>query len=94
MKKLISLILVLVVVGIAVADINPARRLARPLVNLPQESVDHSGLLGPWARVLMRFFAPSYEPVAPRYSAPPVIIPIPPVCTVACLRMPVQAIAQ
>jgi hypothetical protein len=93
MKKLISLIMLVAVVGIAVADVGPGRRMSRPMVNL-QQSVDQPGLLGPWVRVVLRFFSPSYRLVEPRYSAARQIVPVPPVCGVSCLRIPVQGIAQ
>ena len=94
MKKLISLILLLSVVGIAVADVQPGRRMSRPMVNLQQASLDQPGLLVPWVRVMLRFFALSYRLVEPRYSAGQEIVPVPPVCGVACLRIPVQGIAE
>ena len=93
MKKLISLIMLVAVVGIAVADVGPGRRMSRPMVNL-QQSVDQPSLLGPWARVMLRLFSPSYRLVEPQYSAAPRIVPVPPVCGVSCLRIPVQGIAQ
>jgi len=93
MKKLISLIMLVAVVGIAVADVGPGRRMSRPMVNL-QQSVDQPSLLGPWARVMLRLFAPALSQVHGRYSAPRQDVPIPPVCGAACLLLPVQGIAQ
>ena len=94
MKRLISLILVLALVGSAVAGIAPDRRFARPLGNLVLESVNRPGLLVTLAPIMQRFFAPSWGLVLPRYSAPPLIVPVPPVCAGACMRLPVQGIAQ
>ena len=94
MKKLVSLVLLLAVLGMSVASAAPAGWYARPLPNLQPASVTHPGLFAPWARVMLRVFAPSYSPVQPKYSAGPGIIPIPPVCGGACLRLPVQGIAR
>jgi hypothetical protein len=94
MKKLTSLVLLLAVFGMSVASAAPVGWYARPLPNLQPASVDQPGLLGPWARVMLRFFAPSLGLVWGKYSAPPGIIPNPPVCSGACLRMPVQGLAR
>jgi hypothetical protein len=94
MKKLISLVLLLAVFGMSVASAAPVGWYARPLPNLQPASVDQPGLLGPWARVMQRFFAPSVWQVFGRYSAPRQDVPIPPVCSAVCLRLPVQGIAR
>jgi hypothetical protein len=94
MKKPVSLIVLMAVIRIAVADVQSGRKLYRPLVNQQQESVDQPGMLKPWFGVMLRFFAPSYRQVEPKYSAAPPIIPVPPLCGLACLRIPVQGIAE
>ena len=94
MRKIISLVLLLAVFGVSVASAAPAGWYARPLPNMQPASVDQPGLLAPWARVLQRFFAPSVGQVFGRYSAPRQNVPVPPVCGVSCLRMPMQGIAQ
>ena len=94
MKRIISLVLVLAVFGMSVASAAPVGWYARPLPNLQPASVNHPGLFAPWARVMLRFFAPSYSLVQPRYSAGPGIIPNPPVCSGACLLLPMQGIAR
>jgi hypothetical protein len=94
MRKLMSLVLLLVVFGMSVASAAPAGWYARPLPNLQSASVDRPGMLVPWVRVALRFFVPFYGYVQPKYSAPPGIIPNPPVCGAACLLLPVQAIAR
>jgi hypothetical protein len=94
MKELVSLVLLLSVVGISVASAAPADWYARPLPNLQPASVDQPGLFGPWARVMQRLFAPSVWQVFGRYSAPRQDVPVPPVCGVSCLRLPVQGIAR
>jgi hypothetical protein len=94
MKRLISVLLLVALVGSAVADIHPGRRPTRPVHNLPQEYLSQ-GLLGSLAPILVRFFAPSWWPVQPRYSAPRELdVPVPPVRDVSCLLRPVQAIGQ
>jgi hypothetical protein len=93
MKRIISLLLLVSVLGIAFGNIDPVRRMPRPLVNQSQESV-YQPLPSPWALVMLRWFAPAWLMARPVYSAPRVIVPVPPVCNVACLRLPVQGIAQ
>jgi hypothetical protein len=94
MRKIISLVLLLAVFGMSVASAAPARWYARKLPNLQSASVDQPGLLGPWARVMLRFLAPSAWQVFGRYSAPRQDVPVPPVCGISCLLRPVQGIAQ
>ncbi|GEM_PF-2150484 len=95
MRKIISLVLLLALVGFVMADVSPARKLSRPLVTLPQESANQLSPVANLARVILRFFAPPYAPVVVRYSAPPQVVPIPPpVCNIVCVRMPIQSIAQ
>jgi hypothetical protein len=93
MKNMISLVLLLAVVGMSVAVAAPPGWYARQQQNMQSESVDQPGLLGPWARVLLRFFAPSVWQVG-RYRAPSQDVPVPPVCSSVCLRLPVQGIAR
>ena len=93
MKKLISLALLLSVFGVSVASAAPPGWYSRQLPSMQSESVDQPGLLGPWVRVMLRFFAPSVWQVG-RYSAPRQDVPNPPVCSVVCLRLPVQGMAR
>lgn len=92
MRLFISLVLVLAVAGVALANVAPARRLSRPLVILPQESVDQPGILGRVAQVFLRFHAPSYVQVKPRYSIQAPVVPVP--CAVGCVFTPIQALGQ
>ena len=94
MKRLLSLVLLVAMVGIAVADVAPERRLSRPLVQSQQLSVNQPGWSGAYAWVMLRFFAPSFWPAAPRYSAPRGVDPEPPVCDVSCYMRPIQGIAE
>jgi hypothetical protein len=94
MKLFVSLVLLLAVVGMALADVAPQRKLSRPLVLLPLLSFDQPGLVGRWARVILGFFAPPLVPLRDKYSAPSLVIPEPPLCTSVCLRIPIQSIAQ
>ncbi|MBM3332228.1 hypothetical protein FJY68_10350 [candidate division WOR-3 bacterium] len=94
MKKIISLILLVAVFGVAFADVPPARRVVPRPVNQPQESISQPGILGPWFRVMLRFVSPSYQLLIPEYKAPSELIPVPPVCGVACFRLQVQGIGK
>lgn len=94
MKKMISMVLMLAVFGLAVASAAPAGWYARPMPNLQVVSIDQPGVFGSWARVMLRFFAPSQSQVHGRYSAPRLDVPVPPVCGAACLVLPVQGIAK
>jgi len=62
-------------------------------VNL-QPSVRSFDWVGPYAMVWLRFFAPSYFPVQPKYNAMRDLIPVPPVCGVNCPLLPVEAIGK
>jgi hypothetical protein len=93
MRFLISLVLLLAVVGIALADVGPQRRLGRPLVNAQQYFLeDQPGVLGYVARVVLRFFAPSFGRTDLRYSVRGPVIPPP--CGLACRIRPLEAVAQ
>jgi len=93
MKRILSLLLLLSVVGIALADISPERRLPQPPVNRPDAWVNQIWL-APWARALMPFVSPSWRQVGPSYRAPGKQVPVPPVCGVSCYLRPIQAIAE
>jgi hypothetical protein len=93
MKRILSLLLLVSVLSIAFADIDPARRMQRPMVNQAQESV-YQPWVAPWALVMPRWFAPSWLRAQPSYSAPQQIVPVPPVCGLACLRVPIEGIAR
>jgi hypothetical protein len=92
MRSAISLVLLLVVVGIALADVNPERRSARPLVNAQRHLEDQPGVLGQVARVVLRFFAPWVGRVDLRYGFRGPVVPPP--CGVACRIRALEAVAQ
>ncbi len=92
MKLFVSLVLLLAVVGMAFGDVLSERRLSRPLVNLQQDALDQPRFLQNVARVILRFFAPSYGSVEPRYSIQVPVVPPP--CVGVCVRVPIQALAQ
>jgi|WetSurMetagenome_2_1015567.scaffolds.fasta_scaffold107151_3 hypothetical protein len=94
MKKMISLVLLLAVFGMSVASAAPPGWYARVVPNMQQASVDRPGLLGPWSQVVLSLFAPYLWSVQARYGAQSKNIPNPPVCSGACLRLPVQGIAR
>ena len=93
MKNMISLVLLMAVVGMSVAVAAPPGWYAGQQQNMQLAAGDQPGLLGPWVRVMLRFFAPSVWQVG-RYSAPSQDVPVPPVCGGACLRVPVQGIGR
>jgi hypothetical protein len=94
MKRQISLFLLVALVGVALANVDPGRRQARPLVNGVQDSGYSWGWLAYMARVMPRFVAPYLLQVEPRYMAPSGDIPVPPVCGVSCWLRPVKASGQ
>ena|SRR5512143_462842 len=98
MKRLIYLLLLVVMVGGAFANIAPERRLSRPLVYLPQESVSQVAWVGFLAVMMPRSIMPPWLPVGPiAFRAPkrPQVDPVPPpLCDVNCRLYPVQAIGQ
>jgi hypothetical protein len=97
MKRLIALVLLVAVVGGVYADVMPLRRSPRPLVNLPLSSF-YQPWVAPFLQPLLRLAVPSLRPpvinVNPGYSRVPYDIPVPPVCGVSCLLLPIQGLAE
>jgi len=81
MRLLISLVLLLFVVGYAFADVPGYRRAPRPPVNGEPLDALKPGLPN-WARVMLRFVAPSVWPVyRPPSFQKPLDVPVFPFCT-------------
>jgi hypothetical protein len=93
MRRFMSLVLLLAVVGIAVADVPVGRRTPSPPFYV---GVLDSGLPGGQVvAMLLQMAVPSYWPVAasatvtPRYAVPPA-----PVCDLVCPLRPQQDINE
>ena len=97
MKRLLSLVLLLAVVGIAVADVPVPGRSSRQPANTALLSYGLQGWQGNLGRMLFGLINRTYWGVerdvyAPRNSDVPV--PPSPVCDVFCQLRPVQGIGQ
>ena len=89
MKIFISIVMLLALAGSVMADTNPSRRLTRPLVIFPQESVSKPGLIWQYARVLLGLSAAASGPY--RIVAPPAPSPV---CDLFCQLRPVQGVKE
>jgi len=95
MKRIISLVLLLALVGIAVADVPIERRLPSPQFNLGILASGLPGWQGWVAPMLLQMMSLPYRQVPARSAMPPSYIEPPaPVCDLLCPLRPLRGIGE
>jgi len=94
MKRLMSLIMFLVLVGSVVANISPQAPRSILPVEAPRQLIRGMDWFGPSFMIWRSFLPWSFFPVEPNRNSNRDLIPVPPVCGMACPRMPVQSLGE